>query len=105
MCVRWGKLISDPFTVCNGVRQGSILSPLLFSVYMDDLSIRLNKLKVGCTIGNILINHLMFADDLVLLSSSTRGLSKLIFECQKYGIECDIIFNPKKSAVLFYKPA
>ena len=105
MCVRWGKLISDPFTVSNGVRQGSILSPLLFSVYMDDLSIRLNKLKVGCTIGNILINHLMFADDLVLLSSSTRGLSKLIFECQKYGIECDIIFNPKKSAVLFYKPA
>ena len=47
----------------------------------------------------------MFPDDLVLLSSSTQGLSKLLFECQKYGIECDITFNPKKSAVLFYKPA
>ena len=46
----------------------------------------------------------MFADDLVLLSSSTQGLSKLIFECQKYGIECDI-FNTKKSVVLFYQPA
>ena len=46
----------------------------------------------------------MFADDLVLLSPSTRGLSVLLSECHKYGIECDIIFNPKKSAVMFIKP-
>ena len=37
---------------------------------MDDLSIKLNDIKVGCTIGTTLINHLMYADDLVLLSPS-----------------------------------
>ena len=104
MCVRWGKVVSEPFTVSNGVRQGGVLSPLFFSVYMDDLSKRLNELNIGCSIGEMIINHIMFADDLVLVSPSTRGLSMLLAECQKYGIECDIIFNPKKSAVMFVKP-
>ena len=101
MYVRWGKLLSSPFTVSNGVRQGGILSPFLFNVYMDELSTWLNKLSIGCAVGNLRINHIMFADDLVLVSPSTRGLSILLHECEKYGIECDILFNPKKSAVMF----
>ena len=105
MCVRWGKFLSEPFTVSNGVRQGGILSPLLFNVYVDDLSIRLNKLNIGCTIGGTIINHILYADDLVLISPSTHGLSKLLNDCQKYGIECDIVFNSKKSAIMFFKPA
>ena len=105
MCVRWGKLLSDSFKLSNGVRQGGILSPRLFTVYMDDLSTRLNKLKIGCTIGEMIINHLMFADDIVLISPSTYGLKVLLDECRKYGMQCNIIFNPKKSAVMFIKPS
>ena len=104
MCVRWGKMLSKPFNVSNGVRQGSVLSPRFFSVYMDDLSKKLNELNIGCTIGNFIISHMMFADDLVLISPSTRGLSTLLSECQKYGIDCDIVFNPKKSAIMFIRP-
>ena len=104
MCVRWGKVLSKPFKVSNGVRQGSVLSPRFFSVYMDDLSKKLNELNIGCSIGDFIINHRMFADDLVLVSPSTRGLSILLSECHKYGIECDIVFNPKKSAVMFIRP-
>ena len=104
MCVRWGKVLSKPFKVSNGVRQGSVLSPRFFSVYMDDLSKKLNELNIGCSIGDFIINHMMFADDLVLLSPTTRGLSILLSECHKYGIECDIVFNPKKSAVMFIRP-
>ena len=65
--LRWNNVLSSGFGVSNGVRQGGILSPYLFCVYMDDLSIKLNYIKVGCTIGTTLINHLMYADDLVLL--------------------------------------
>ena len=104
MSVRWGNLISNSFLVSNGVRQGGILSPYLFNVYMDDLSTRLNSLKIGCSLGDFLINHLMYADDLVLISPSTRGLSRLIKECQDYGLEFDILFNSSKSAVMFFKP-
>ena len=105
MSVRWGNLISNSFLVSNGVRQGGILSPYFFNVYMDDLSTRLNNLKIGCSLGDFLINHLMYADDLVLISPSTRGLSSLIKECQQYGLESDILFNSSKSAVMFFKPS
>jgi hypothetical protein len=36
--VKWDGILSEPFNVTNGVRQGSILSPQLFNVYMDELS-------------------------------------------------------------------
>ena len=40
-----------------------ILSPMLFNVYMDQLSIRLNGSDIGGDIGGHLINHLCYADD------------------------------------------
>ena len=46
--VRWCCNFSDFFTVSNDVKQGGILSPHLFNVYMDDLSVHLNKLQIGC---------------------------------------------------------
>ena len=48
MCVRWGSSISSSFRVSNGVRQGGILSPHLFNVYVDDLSQILNRCRTGC---------------------------------------------------------
>ena len=59
MCVRWSSKTSLHFTVSNGVRQGSLLSPYLFNVYMDDLSDILNSTPIGCYIGKSLFNHLM----------------------------------------------
>ena len=47
MCVRWGSSVSSKFTVSNGVRQGGILSPFLFNIYMDDLSVNLKACQTG----------------------------------------------------------
>jgi len=49
--------LSEPFHVSNGVRQGRVLSPCLFAVYLDDLSNELNNIKAGCYIGKALSNH------------------------------------------------
>ena len=64
MPVRWGDCISSPFRVSNGVRQGGILSPYLFNVYMDDLGCLLNNYccNTGFVSGDNIINHLMYAD-------------------------------------------
>ena len=45
MFVRWGDTISSStqFTVANGVKQGGVISPILFNIYMDDLSTALNR--------------------------------------------------------------
>ena len=43
-----------------------ILSAHLFNVYMDDFSVKLNKLQIGCLYAGTLINHLMYADDLCI---------------------------------------
>merc|ERR1712215_301777 len=105
MCVKWGNVTSRSFGVSNGVRQGGILSPLFFNVYVDDLSAQLNKLNMWCISKDMITNHLMYADDLVLISPSTAGLQKLLNICQRFDIEHDMIFNPQKSAVMFFKPS
>ncbi len=69
--------MSEPFQVSNGVCQGGILSPYLFNIYMDDLSKRLNECKTGCINGRLLLNHLMYADDLVIFSPYSGGLQML----------------------------
>ena len=46
--VKWGKEKSRIFKIQKGTRQGSVLSPTLFSVYMDDLLSCLRKSGVGC---------------------------------------------------------
>ena len=73
MYVRWGSI-----NVSNGVRQEGILSPYLFNIYMDDLSYKLRKKYAGCKIANLIINHLFYADDLVLLCPSYRGMQELL---------------------------
>ena len=72
--VRWGDLLSDGFTSTNGVAQGGILSPRFF----NDLSVALSNSKYGCTFGGCSVNHLSYADDMVILSPSATALQKLL---------------------------
>ena len=103
MCVKWGNSVSTPFGVSNGVCQGGLLSPALFNLYMDELSQQLNECQTGCLIGNILINHLMYADDLAILSPSSAGFQQLLNICSDYGMKYDVQYNAKKSVVVISK--
>ena len=50
-CISWNGFLSNMFDVNNGVKQGGILSPLLFCVYFDVLIDRLTQSGYGCYIG------------------------------------------------------
>ena len=52
-CVSWGGVRSSTFSITNGTRQGSVLSPCMFSVYLDDLLKRLRHLGFGCHMGGM----------------------------------------------------
>ena len=70
MCVRRGNSTSPDFLVGNGVKQGGIISSILFNIYMDDLSMHLNSSGIGGYLGTAFINHLCYADDLCLGTST-----------------------------------
>ena len=52
--------------------------------------------------GNEIINHLMYADDLVIMAPSVAGLSKLLTICDLFGASHDMIFNQKKNASVYF---
>ena len=71
---------------------------------VDELSEDLKKCNVGCNLNGHLFNYIMYADDLVLISPSSAGLSQLLHECEKFGTRHDLkYYNAKKSAVMVYR--
>ena len=75
---RWASAFSAPFPVTSGVKQGGVISPKLFTVYMDDLLVLLRKAGVGCHIRSTFVGAIMFADDLALLAPSRSAMQQMI---------------------------
>jgi len=76
--VRWGSAVSAYFSLTCGVRQGGVLSPVLFSIYVDSIMERLRMSGYDCVIGGEFFGCIMYADDLVLVSHSVCVLQKMI---------------------------
>jgi len=81
--IQWSGVLSDNFNICNGVRQGGILSPFLFGVYIDELSLCLRSVNIGCRLSNMIVNHLLFADYAVIFAPSAKGLQRLLDICSR----------------------
>ncbi len=77
-----------------GVRQGGILSPYLFSVFVDELLSKLSESGLGCFINCSCYNSFMYADDLILISISLMHMQALVDICKiefdKIGMEINI---------------
>lgn len=100
MCTSWNGTNSDFFTTQNGVKQGAILSPILFCVYIDELLNRINDSGIGCHVGHTSYAGLGYADDVNMLVPSTRGLQKLLYICEEFANEYNVQFNASKTVCM-----
>ena len=105
MNVRWGNTVSSSFHFTNGVKQGGIISSVLFNVYMDDLSIYSNNSGIGGDIVEKNINFLCYAADICLFALSTSAMQQLLNICHTYSTEHSLFYNSKKSFSMCFKPS
>ena len=101
--VRWNNTHSPYFNVTNGVKQGGVISPILFCIYMDGLLNELANSEVGCYMGGVFAGGFGYADDLKLLTPSVQGLRIMADICEKYADKYNIMFNGKKSELIIYR--
>jgi hypothetical protein len=103
--IKWNDVFSDDFPVTNGIKQGGVLSPLLFGVYIDVLIKKLRSSGFGCTIGPHYTGCIVYADDIVLLSPTKMGMEHMIKICQEYSDEYHVTFNSLKSQYIVFGQA
>ena len=100
--VKWDDCYSEWFMITAGVRQGGILSPDLYSIYVDDLLLRLESTGKGCHLHKVFAAALFYADDMAIMAPSIKGLEYLLSICEEYCAEWDICLNAKKSRNLYF---
>jgi len=98
--VKWDDVLSDSFDVSNGVKQGGVLSPTLFNVYVDGMLQRMKQCGVGCHLGGTFAGAVSYADDLTLLAPSLPALQIMLDIAANYAESFDIKFNASKSQLV-----
>ncbi len=101
-CTMWNSAKSQYFNMSNGVKQGGVISPVFFSLYIDPLLFELSKSGYGCHIKGIYMGVLSYADDITLLCPSIGGLNEMIKICSKFAESNCITFNSKKTLCIKY---
>ncbi len=100
--VRWGSCITALHTISNGVKQGGVLSPILFILYVDELLIRLRKCSIGCHIGHTFCGALGYADDIVIMPTYS-ALDSMLDVCKQFALEYDLLFNSAKTKLMVFE--
>ena len=97
--VKWGDTFSEYFTVSNGVKQGGVISPMLYCLYIDDLIEELKASNVGCYMGAVYAGIDLY--DLTLLAPSVQALRIMLAICLNYASRFDIKSNDKSQLIIF----
>ena len=102
VCIKLNDLVTPAIRTMMGVRQGCVLSPLLFNIYMADFPSSLSE-NIGVQLAEgININCILWADDIILLSDSEHGLSQLLTELNEYSDLNQLKINTNKTKCMIF---
>ena len=105
-CVRWGANLSQFFECPQGVKQGCLLSPLIFSLLISEVAEYVRKngkhgIQLLLSLEEIFL--LLFADDIVLVSSTPSGLQNQINNLEKASNSLGLTVNLDKTKVMIFR--
>jgi hypothetical protein len=92
--------LSAVFMSVLGVKQGGVLSPRLFSFYITPIIERIKLLGLGVKLGNMMLDSLLYADDLTLLALLKLNMQAMLDVVGQYGMDYEIKYNPDKSMLM-----
>ena len=98
--VKYQNTLSKEWKISNGVRQGGVLSGLLFNIYINSLIDKVSKINIGCKLGVIQSNIVAYADDIVLLAPTRDGVKSLLSEVYMEASAIDLDFNFEKTKIM-----
>ena len=99
--VKCKKVSSESISIKQGVHQGSVLSPLLFNIFINDIGDDLFT-DDAPILHDSRVSHLLYADDLVLLSTSEIGLQRNIDRVNKFCENWGLAINIDKSKIMVF---
>ena len=100
--IKWRQSSSKMFRVTNGVKQEGTLSPVLFSIYLDELLYRITDSGSCYFIGTSFIGCFAYTDDIVLLAPTKYALCEMYKVACKLVSEYSILFNARKNKLMLF---
>ena len=91
--VRWNGVFSEVFSLCNGVRQGAILSGILYCFYVNGMFEDLRRSGHGCRINSTFYVVFGYSDDTYLLAPSLDTLQEMLKICEVYAMKHNLRFS------------
>ncbi len=106
-CVRIEGQMSEWFDVPLGVRQGCVLSPILFSIFLNFYAKEVVQGPGGVPVsdGDELLKILLFADDIALVAETREELQQMLDHLHVYSRQWRFTVNASKCAVMVCRPA
>ena len=105
MRVKWNGALSGTFSASNVVKQGGVLLPLLFTVYLDQLILALKELEIGVHLNGIFVGAFIYADGVMLLAPTSMVLKPMLNTCIDFAASHNLLLSASKTKCMYFNDA